>query len=98
MFYFRAADQLIFSSSQPAQLHSYVMCWGGQPLLLPFRNLFYNYYRPHKSVSEVDGSEFFDQESINEFDEEELGTKGDWDDDDQSINQNNVYICLTIWS
>ena len=29
------------------------------------------------SVSEVDGSEFFDQESFDELEEEELGTKGD---------------------
>ena len=44
MFYFRAADQLLFSRSQPQQLQNYVICWGGRPLQLPFRNLFYNYY------------------------------------------------------
>ena len=53
-----------------------------------------------QSVSEVDGSEFFNQESFDELGEEELGTKGDWDDDDESIDDNNVLICLvwTIWS
>ena len=42
--------------------------------------------RPHRSVSEVERSEFFDEESFNELDEEELGTKGDWDDDDESTD------------
>ena len=86
MFYFWAADQLLFSSSQPTQLQSYVVCWGGRPLQLLVRILFYNYYRPQPSVSEVDGSEFFDQESFDELEEEELGTKGDWDDDDESTD------------
>ena len=64
---FWAADQLLFSSSQPAQLQSYVLCWGGRPLQLLFRIFFYNYYRPQPSVSE----------SFDELEEEELGTKGD---------------------
>ena len=43
----------------------------------------------------MDGSEFFNQKSFDELGEQELGTKGDWDYDDESIDVNNV---LTIWS
>jgi hypothetical protein len=53
MFYFRAADQLLFSSSQPAQLQNYVVCWGGRPLQLMFSIYIYICYRPQK-CPEVD--------------------------------------------
>ena len=53
MFYFRAAVQLHFSSTQPAQLQNYVVCWGGRPLRLTLRIYIYNYYRPQEvSVSQ----------------------------------------------
>ena len=42
---------------------------------LPLRNLFYNYYRPHRSVSEVDESEFFDQESLMSLKKRNLALK-----------------------
>ena len=45
-----------------------------------------NFIPRQPSVSEVDGSEFFDQESFDELEEEELGTKGDWDADDEFID------------
>ena len=48
---------------------------------------------PHRSVSEVDWSEFFNKESFEKLDEKELGTKGDCNSD-ESINVNNVLICL----
>ena len=38
-----------------------------------------------------------DEESFEELEEEELGTKGDWDDDDESIDDDNVLICL-VWT
>ena len=42
----------------------------------------------------MDWSEFFNKESFEKLDEKELGTKGDCDSDDESINVNNVLICL----
>ena len=41
----------------------------------PLRKIFFYYYRPHKSVSEVDGSEFFDQESLMSLKKRNLALK-----------------------